>query len=66
VSEVAGIAGAISLTQAMALDLGPQGVRVNAVSAGGQATPVDIAHAALFLASEMAVRVNGATFAVGS
>lgn len=66
VGEIAAAAGAIGLTRAMALDLGPRGIRVNAVSAGSGAAAVDVAHAALFLASDMAGRVNGTTIAVGS
>jgi NAD(P)-dependent dehydrogenase (short-subunit alcohol dehydrogenase family) len=66
VGQATGAAGAIRLTEAMALDLGQKGLRVNAITAGGRATPVDIAHAALFLASDMAARINGATLAVGA
>lgn len=61
----AAAAGALRLSEAMALELGPGGLRVNAIAAGERATPVDIAHAVLFLASEMAGRVNGAVLAVG-
>ena len=65
-SDVAAVAGALSLSQALSLELGPQGVRVNAVSAGPNAAPVEVARAALFLASDMAASVNGSTIAVGS
>jgi NAD(P)-dependent dehydrogenase (short-subunit alcohol dehydrogenase family) len=59
-------AGAARLTEEMAGDLGLRGLRVNAITAGARATPVDVAHAALFLASDMGVRVNGAVLAVGT
>jgi NAD(P)-dependent dehydrogenase (short-subunit alcohol dehydrogenase family) len=59
-------AGAARLTAEMAGDLGPRGLRLAAIAAGPRATPVDVAHAALFLASDMASRVNGAVLAVGA
>jgi len=62
--QAAAAAAAVRLTEAMALELGARGLRVNAVSAGASCTPVDVAHAALFLASDMSSRVNGHTLAV--
>ncbi len=64
VGQAAAAAAAVRLTEAMALELGARGLRVNAVSAGASCTPVDVAHAALFLASDMSSRVNGHTLAV--
>ncbi len=64
VGQAAAAAAAVRLTETMALELGPRGLRVNAVSAGASCTPVDVAHAALFLASDMSSRVNGHTLAV--
>jgi NAD(P)-dependent dehydrogenase (short-subunit alcohol dehydrogenase family) len=82
----------LGLTRAMAIDHGPQGIRVNAICPGyietpmldkafaaGEAdreaimkfhplgrigTPADVAEAALFLASEGASFISGATLAV--
>jgi NAD(P)-dependent dehydrogenase (short-subunit alcohol dehydrogenase family) len=65
VAEAAAAAGAIALTRAMAYDLGARGIRVNAISVGSGAGAVDVAHAALFLASDMASRVSGTTISVG-
>ena len=62
--QEAAAAAATRLVEAMALELGPRGLRVNAVSAGESCSPVDVAHAALFLASDMSSRVNGHTLAV--
>jgi NAD(P)-dependent dehydrogenase (short-subunit alcohol dehydrogenase family) len=59
-------AGAARLAEEMAGELGPRGLRVTAIAAGPRASPVDVAHAALFLASDMAARVNGAVLAVGT
>ncbi len=64
VGDAAAAAAAVRLTEAMALELGPRGLRVNAVSADPSCTPVDVAHAALYLASDMSGRVNGHTLAV--
>lgn len=64
VGDAAAAAAAVRMTEAMALELGPRGLRVNAVSAGPSCTPVDVAHAALYLASDMSGRVNGHTLAV--
>lgn len=64
VGQAAAAAAATRLVEAMALELGPRGLRVNAVSAGESCSPVDVAHAALFLASDMSSRVNGHTLAV--
>ncbi len=64
IGEAVAAAAAVRLTEVMAQELGPRGLRVNAVSAGASSTPVDVAHAVLFLASDMSPRVNGHTLAV--
>lgn len=64
-AEAVAAAGAIALTRAMAIDFGARGIRVNAIAVGSSAGAVEVAHAALFLASAMATRVSGTTIAVG-